>query len=428
MDKEFAKKLLAAEGLPVGPYAVVRAGAALPRTRTGSGSGCRCSSSRPAAGRRIGISRVDDWAALRGGDRGGPGGRRPRCWSRRRCRGREIESAVLEGIDGAAPDASVPAEILLAGGREFYDFEAKYLDDVLRPGHPGGPAAGVTAAAAAAGGAGVHRAGLRRPGPGRLLRRPGRAGRRSTRSTRCPGSRRSRCSRGCGRRPGWTTRPCSTGSSRPRCAGGQSAGSRGRGFRRRRCTAVDSRATGALASAAGTSTSTYTGAVHDDPGRGRAAPLGEPAHPVDLLHVRGRDERRRPRRRRSAASRRVAPGRHVRRGRVDRPGRQVAELGRQRRDQLLAGPLLPRPARRRGHLIGGSAAAAPATAGRPARRRRRRAATSTTPAAPASAAGDDVASRAAERRSAARRCGRLRSVAVGTPRSRGGPPGRSACG
>ena len=31
MDKEFAKKLLAAEGLPVGPYAVVRAGASVMR-------------------------------------------------------------------------------------------------------------------------------------------------------------------------------------------------------------------------------------------------------------------------------------------------------------------------------------------------------------------------------------------------------------
>jgi D-alanine--D-alanine ligase len=44
--------------------------------------------------------------------------------------GREIELAVLEGIDGAPADVSVPAEILLTGGREWYDFEAKYLDDV----------------------------------------------------------------------------------------------------------------------------------------------------------------------------------------------------------------------------------------------------------------------------------------------------------
>ena len=41
---------------------------------------------------------------------------------------REIEVAVLEGIDGAPPDTSLPGELRLDGGEEFYDFEAKYLD------------------------------------------------------------------------------------------------------------------------------------------------------------------------------------------------------------------------------------------------------------------------------------------------------------
>ena len=40
----------------------------------------------------------------------------------------------------------------------------------------------------------------------------------STRSTRCPASRRPRCSRRCGRRPGWTTRRWWTGCSSSRCA------------------------------------------------------------------------------------------------------------------------------------------------------------------------------------------------------------------
>jgi D-alanine-D-alanine ligase len=48
--------------------------------------------------------------------------------------GREIECGVLEGVhleDGTqtAPEASVTAEIRVLGDREFYDFEAKYLDD-----------------------------------------------------------------------------------------------------------------------------------------------------------------------------------------------------------------------------------------------------------------------------------------------------------
>jgi len=41
--------------------------------------------------------------------------------------GREIEVAVLEGRDGAPPRVSVAGEIVVRG-REFYDFEAKYVD------------------------------------------------------------------------------------------------------------------------------------------------------------------------------------------------------------------------------------------------------------------------------------------------------------
>lgn len=41
---------------------------------------------------------------------------------------REVECGVLVGEDGA-PKVSVCAEIVLRGGHEFYDFEAKYLDD-----------------------------------------------------------------------------------------------------------------------------------------------------------------------------------------------------------------------------------------------------------------------------------------------------------
>jgi D-alanine-D-alanine ligase len=42
--------------------------------------------------------------------------------------GREIECGVLEDDEGR-PEASLPAEIRLVRGHDWYDFEAKYLDD-----------------------------------------------------------------------------------------------------------------------------------------------------------------------------------------------------------------------------------------------------------------------------------------------------------
>jgi D-alanine-D-alanine ligase len=56
---------------------------------------------------------------------------------------------------------SVPAEILLTGGREWYDFEAKYLDDVSALDIPADLPADVTARLQEMAAARVHRAGLR---------------------------------------------------------------------------------------------------------------------------------------------------------------------------------------------------------------------------------------------------------------------------
>jgi D-alanine-D-alanine ligase len=41
--------------------------------------------------------------------------------------GLEIECAVLEGLDGGPPEASVPGQVVVDAGSAFYDFEAKYL-------------------------------------------------------------------------------------------------------------------------------------------------------------------------------------------------------------------------------------------------------------------------------------------------------------
>jgi D-alanine-D-alanine ligase len=127
MDKEFTKKLAAAENIPVGPYAVLRSGATLSmadRERLGLPVFVK-----PArAGSSFGISKVSDWAdldaaiaAARAHD--------PKILVEAAIIGREIECGVLEGEAGGAPEASLLAEVRVVSGHEFYDFEAKYLDD-----------------------------------------------------------------------------------------------------------------------------------------------------------------------------------------------------------------------------------------------------------------------------------------------------------
>ena len=46
--------------------------------------------------------------------------------------GAEVECAVLEGVDGGPPEASVPGLIVVDPHSEFYDFEAKYLGEQSR--------------------------------------------------------------------------------------------------------------------------------------------------------------------------------------------------------------------------------------------------------------------------------------------------------
>ncbi len=127
MDKEFTKKLLAVAGLPVGEFAVLRPGAELTaadRDRLGLPVFVK-----PArAGSSIGITKVTDWADLaaamdvaRAIDR--------KILVEAAVAGREIECGVLEGLDGGPPEASVCGEIRLVGQHDWYDFEAKYLDD-----------------------------------------------------------------------------------------------------------------------------------------------------------------------------------------------------------------------------------------------------------------------------------------------------------
>ena len=101
--------------------------------------------------------------------------------------GAEIECAVLEGLDGAAPEASVPGMIVVDPHATWYDFEAKYLAAESRMEIPAPIPAGGRRAGARARVRGVRRDRLRGAGAGGLLlhHRPARSW--STRSTPCRG-------------------------------------------------------------------------------------------------------------------------------------------------------------------------------------------------------------------------------------------------
>lgn len=127
MDKEFTKKLAAVEGIPVGPYVVLRAGVSLSEEdKERLGLPVFVKPSR--AGSSYGISKVSDWSEL---DAAVTEARQidPKVLVEAALVGREIECGVLEAETGGAPEASLLAEVRVVSGHEFYDFEAKYLDD-----------------------------------------------------------------------------------------------------------------------------------------------------------------------------------------------------------------------------------------------------------------------------------------------------------
>lgn len=127
MDKEFTKKLCAAEGIPVGPYVVLRNGMTLSEEdKERLGLPVFVKPSR--AGSSFGITKVDDWAQL---DAAVATAREidTKVLVEGAIVGREIECGVLEGEAGGAPEASVLAEVRVISGHDWYDFEAKYIDD-----------------------------------------------------------------------------------------------------------------------------------------------------------------------------------------------------------------------------------------------------------------------------------------------------------
>lgn len=130
MDKHFTKTVLAAAGIEVAPW-VTLTRAALARDpelwrRRTRALGLPVFVKPSRAGSSVGVTKVSDWDAL------------PAALDvafaedhhvlvEQAVAGREVECAVLQGRDGAPPRVSVAGEIVVTG-REFYDFEAKYLD------------------------------------------------------------------------------------------------------------------------------------------------------------------------------------------------------------------------------------------------------------------------------------------------------------
>jgi D-alanine-D-alanine ligase len=131
MDKEFTKKLLVAEGLPVGDYEVLRPSQPTPDTGLRERLGLPVFVKPARGGSSIGVSRVTSWdelpAAVAHARR-----HDPKVIVEAAVVGRELECGVLEFPDGTV-QASTVGEIRVAGvrGREdsFYDFATKYLDD-----------------------------------------------------------------------------------------------------------------------------------------------------------------------------------------------------------------------------------------------------------------------------------------------------------
>jgi D-alanine-D-alanine ligase len=137
MDKEFTKKLLAAAGLPQGDHVVLRdadgavcADPAMLSEAERDRLGLPVFVKPARAGSSIGITKVSDWdqfpaavAAAAAVD--------PKVIVEAAVPGREIECGVLAARGSGLPESSLPAEIRLRPGTDWYDFAAKYLDDAV---------------------------------------------------------------------------------------------------------------------------------------------------------------------------------------------------------------------------------------------------------------------------------------------------------
>ena len=132
MDKHVMKVLFASVGLPVGPYAVITDR----QWRRDRAAALEVASAlrfpvfvKPArAGSSVGVFKVDrpedlEVAVEKARDHD------PKVLVEQGIEGREVECGVLQGRGAQPPRISECGEIVVSGGHDFYDFEAKYLDE-----------------------------------------------------------------------------------------------------------------------------------------------------------------------------------------------------------------------------------------------------------------------------------------------------------
>ncbi|MDR0626131.1 MAG: D-alanine--D-alanine ligase [Bifidobacteriaceae bacterium] len=133
MDKGYMKCVLAAHGLPVLPYTVItpadwaaNPAAAIDRALE---LGLPLFVKPCRAGSSLGISKVVRAEGLPEAIEAAAH-HDPRVLVEQAATGREIECAVLGASKpDQPPRSSLPSEIVVQGGHDFYDFDAKYLDE-----------------------------------------------------------------------------------------------------------------------------------------------------------------------------------------------------------------------------------------------------------------------------------------------------------
>jgi len=123
MDKEFTKKILSADGLPVARSVVVHASTEIPMD-TVMGLGLPVFVKPARSGSSLGVSKVEDWGDLPGAVATATAVD-SKVLIEEAILGREIDLGVLEHPDGRL-EAGPPLEIRMAGDHTFFDYEAKY--------------------------------------------------------------------------------------------------------------------------------------------------------------------------------------------------------------------------------------------------------------------------------------------------------------